>query len=263
MLLRRSATISRCGDGGPVLSHHQPRPGPRSPGSTSPASPVTNADAMTARFNGAGARPPQRATVLAAVADYILAHGVANLSLRSIARAVGTSHRMLLYHFGSKEHLLRAAIQEARTRDVRTLTRAIARHGPPTPPEVVHRMWRWYASPRRARLLRSAVEVWAVSLQQPPRCQDCQEPVARNLVGFAADGLVAAGYSPAEGRARASLYVGALRGLLLDLLATGDRARLEAAVGLLGKAIERDLATIRERRRAPSRVDRPPPRRVR
>jgi AcrR family transcriptional regulator len=214
---------------------------------------MIDGDAMTARCNGAGAGPQQWAAVLAAVADYILANGVANLSLRAIAAAVGTSHRMLLYHFGSKEHLVRAAIQEARARDVRMLTRAIARHGPPTPPEIVHRMWRWYASPRRARFLRSAVEVWAVSLPQPPRCQDFQEPVAKDLVGFAADWLVAAGYSPAEGRARALLYVGAMRGLLLDLLATGDRARLEAAVGLLRKAVERDLATMRKRRREPSR----------
>jgi hypothetical protein len=117
-----------------------------------------------------------------------------------------------------------------------------------------NRVWRWYASPRRARFLRPVVEVWALSLQQPRRCQGVPGTGARDLVGLAADRLVAAGYAPAEGRARASLYVGALRGLLLDLLATGDRARLEAAVGLLGKTVERDLATLRTRRRPPARV---------
>jgi AcrR family transcriptional regulator len=208
---------------------------------------------MTARLNGGGAGPQQRAVVLAAVADYVLAHGVADLSLRSVARAVGTSHRMLLYHFGSKERLVRAATQDARTRDVRRLTHAIARPGAATPPELVHRVWRWYASPRRAHLLRPVCEVWARSHQQPPRVQGVHEPVAKDLVGWVADGIVAAGYSPAESCARASLYVGALRGLLLDLLATGDRGRLEAAVGLLGKAVERDLATMRRRRREPSR----------
>jgi AcrR family transcriptional regulator len=214
---------------------------------------MTDGDAMTAPFNGAGADPQQRAAVLAAVADHILANGVADLSLRSVARAVGTSHRMLLYHFGSKEHLVRAAIQEARTRDVRRLTRALARHGAPTPPELVRRVWRWYASPRRAHLLRPVCEVWVLSEQQPPRVQGVHEPVAKDLVGWAADGLVAAGYSSAAGRARASLYVGAVRGLLLDLLATGDRARLEAAVRLLGKVAKRDLVTMRKHRRQPSR----------
>jgi hypothetical protein len=81
----------------------------------------------------------------------------------------------------------------------------------------------------------------------------CNRTAPRTGDNRPADGLVAAGYSPAESRARASLYVGALRGLLLDLLATGDRGRLEAAVGLLGTAVERDLATMRKRRREPSR----------
>jgi AcrR family transcriptional regulator len=183
--------------------------------------------------------------VLAAVADYVLAHGVTDLSPRSVARAAGTSYRMLLYHFGSKEHLVRAAIQDARTRDVRMLTRAIARQGPPSPPELVHRMWHWYASPRRAHLLRPVCEVWALSQQQPPRVQGVHEPVAEDLVGWVADGLVVAGYSPAEGRARASLYVGALRGLLLSIGGrivltkilrkhSGNRAADEAAAGICG-----------------------------
>jgi AcrR family transcriptional regulator len=76
--------------------------------------------------NGKGSSHGTRAAVLAAVADYLLANGVADLSLRSIARAVSTSHRMLLYHFGSKAQLIRAALEEARRRDVRRVTHAIA-----------------------------------------------------------------------------------------------------------------------------------------
>ena len=43
-----------------------------------------------------------KARLLDAVVGYALAHGIADQSLRTIAEAVGTSHRMLIHHFGSR-----------------------------------------------------------------------------------------------------------------------------------------------------------------
>ena len=51
-----------------------------------------------------------KARLLAAAMEYVAEHGVGDLSLRAIAAAIGTSHRMLIYHFGSKEGLLIAVI---------------------------------------------------------------------------------------------------------------------------------------------------------
>ena len=52
--------------------------------------------------------PPSeaKARLLAATIDYVAANGMTDRSLREIAAAIGTSHRMLVYHFGSKEGLL-------------------------------------------------------------------------------------------------------------------------------------------------------------
>src|SRR5687768_15916342 len=50
------------------------------------------------------------------VADYCVEHGVADLTLRSVGRAVGTNNRMLLYYFGSKEGLIMEALREANDR---------------------------------------------------------------------------------------------------------------------------------------------------
>jgi AcrR family transcriptional regulator len=47
-------------------------------------------------------------TLLAAAVDRALHGGIADLSLRQTAAAIGTSHRMLIYHFGSREGLLAA-----------------------------------------------------------------------------------------------------------------------------------------------------------
>src|SRR5262249_27701495 len=52
-----------------------------------------------------------RERLLAAAVRHALEHGIADLSLRQIAAAIGTSHRMLIYHFGSREGLLVAVTQ--------------------------------------------------------------------------------------------------------------------------------------------------------
>ena len=52
----------------------------------------------------------RKSAYLDAVADYLLAHGLGAASLRPMAKAIGTSDRMLIYHFGSKAKLLEAAL---------------------------------------------------------------------------------------------------------------------------------------------------------
>lgn len=48
----------------------------------------------------------QQVALLAGAVDHVLEHGVAEMSLRPLAAALGTSDRMLLYYFGSREQLL-------------------------------------------------------------------------------------------------------------------------------------------------------------
>src|SRR3954470_1540157 len=66
----------------------------------------------------ADSQPRQR--LLDAAVTHALARGVGDLSLRELASAIGTSHRMLIYHFGSKEGLFVEIIRavEAAQRDV-------------------------------------------------------------------------------------------------------------------------------------------------
>jgi AcrR family transcriptional regulator len=52
-----------------------------------------------------------REHLLASAVRHALDAGIADLSLRQIAAAIGTSHRMLIYHFGSREGLLVAVTQ--------------------------------------------------------------------------------------------------------------------------------------------------------
>ena len=44
--------------------------------------------------------------MLASVIAWVADNGLGDVSLRTLAEAIGTSHRMLLFHFGSKEQLM-------------------------------------------------------------------------------------------------------------------------------------------------------------
>lgn len=52
----------------------------------------------------------RRAELVSRLADTLLADGLAAASLRSLAKAAGTSDRMLLYYFPTKEALMTAAL---------------------------------------------------------------------------------------------------------------------------------------------------------
>ena len=63
----------------------------------------------------------RRDGLLAACTDHVLEEGLIGLSLRPLAKAVGTSDRMLIYHFGSRDGLVAAVVDESTNRSVRYL----------------------------------------------------------------------------------------------------------------------------------------------
>src|SRR5436305_2199440 len=69
-----------------------------------------------ADVNGKG--PRER--LLDGAIEYVAEHGLTDLSLRTMATALGTSHRMLIHHFGSKEKLWVEIVRtvEARQREL-------------------------------------------------------------------------------------------------------------------------------------------------
>ena len=71
--------------------------------------------------------PDRRAELLDGVANYILSNGLADLSLRPLATAIGTSPRMLLYFFGSKERLIAEALAHIQIREQIDFKRAVSK----------------------------------------------------------------------------------------------------------------------------------------
>jgi AcrR family transcriptional regulator len=177
--------------------------------------------------------------LLDAVIEHFSAAGLADQSLRRIAEAVGSSHRMLLYHFGSKDGLLLEVAQavEARTQQQLAAVGLVA--GERTD-EVVRRMWAYVADPEQAAFERLFFALYGRALQgdsavAPLLAGDIEHWLEANDALLDGAGAGAAGVPQEVARAHARLGLAVVRGLLLDLLATGDRAGVDAALDVFAR----------------------------
>jgi AcrR family transcriptional regulator len=181
---------------------------------------------MSTMAPGSGGDPKQQ--LLERALGYLSEHGIGDISLRELAAALGTSHRMLIYHFGSKEGLFVAVVQEADRRQRQLLASSFVNKDLDLV-TLGRSFWRQLRSPAVAPLMRLFFELYAQALQGRAYAQ----PV---LAGFpdawlepVLPALMAAGLTEAEARAETRLGIAVIRGLLLDVLATGDLAGVDAA----------------------------------
>jgi AcrR family transcriptional regulator len=174
--------------------------------------------------NGANARERLLAGAIAHVSE----HGVGEISLRAMAAALGTSHRMLIYHFGSREALLIEVIRTVEEQQRMALATILEDADMP-PAEIMRRMWARVADPALWPNERLFFEVYAQALQGSPHALPVLDGIVEAWVEPLA-ALVAPGPPRDEARAQARLGVAVVRGLLLDLLATRDRAAVDAAM---------------------------------
>jgi AcrR family transcriptional regulator len=193
---------------------------------------------------GAKREQKRRAALLQAFVDHLLANGLSDVSLHTAATALGTSPQILLYYFGTKEALVSEAIAAARMQATGLLAREIARRqSEPSASLALWRVWRWFTSKRRAPFVRLFFEVWGLALQKPQRFEEFLA-AARGFHGVVVGAFDTTGFPAAESQVLATLYLDTMRGLLLDFLLTGDRARTDAAVKLVDENLQRDLARI-------------------
>jgi len=179
-----------------------------------------------------------RDDLLGAILTYVLEAGLADLSLRPLASAVSASPRTLLYHFGSKDALVLAVFAEAGRRQANLLDGWYARSAEYDAPTLLLRAWQWLVAPRHERLLRLLFEAYGLALADRKRYGPFLRASSRDWVAPFARALEARGFSRERAAALATLLVAVMRGLLLDVLATGERARVDRAFRSFIAAIE-------------------------
>jgi AcrR family transcriptional regulator len=161
--------------------------------------------------------------------DYVVDHGLTDLSLRALAAALGTSHRMLIHHFGSREGLWAAIVGEVERRQLAQLGEVM-----PDPSlgyaEAQRAWWRHISDPALWPNERLFFELYGQALQDRPGARDMLDGIIDNWLGPATEMGVAMGIDRATAEASARLGIAVTRGLLLDLLATGEREKVDAAM---------------------------------
>src|SRR5579859_518659 len=184
-----------------------------------------------ARLMGRHPDPERRAELLDEVVGYLGRHGVAGVSLRPVARALGVSVNALVHHFGSKDELVVAALRRAAEiqRGVEGRWRRQVPHL--STAELQRRWWRWInRSPEHLALVRLGLEAAMLDATVSGLPGDVRaEQISFWREGIA-DGLIADGIKPEDAEREASLVKATFTGLVLDLLATGHRKRLTEAL---------------------------------
>lgn len=175
------------------------------------------------------ARGSPRQRLLDAAIDHVAEHGLADLSLRRLATELGTSHRMLSHHFGSKDGLWLAIVKEVERRQLDAFTELAPDPSMPLD-DLARTWWRHISDPSLWPNERLFFEVYAQALHDRPPANELLDSVVEPWVRPAAAHARAAGLPPETADAFARLGLAVTRGLLLDLLATRDRAAVDAAM---------------------------------
>ncbi len=175
-----------------------------------------------------------RERLLDAAIEHFSRHGIGDTSLRGIAEAVGTSHRMLIYHFGSREGLLAEVTREVEARRRAVMTATYDADLPPL--EAAARYWEdtVEATLRYGPLF---FELAAHAMQGREHAAALREDLVAAWLPSITDLCRAIGIPEEQAPTHARLALGAARGLLLDLLVSGERDEVAKAADLLNRLL--------------------------
>jgi AcrR family transcriptional regulator len=169
-----------------------------------------------------------RAALLERVTDYVLENGLHDLSLRPMAGAVDSSPRMLLYHFGSKEELVATVLRAMRNRQMERFD-SMRRSDIFTVEALCSAAWATISHPSFEPYLQLFFEAYSISLRDPKRFPGFHESLVEDWLDFLSEPLIKGGMTRAQARREATIILAGYRGFMLDLAATGDRKRINAA----------------------------------
>lgn len=167
-----------------------------------------------------------RAELLARVLAYYAEHGVRDTSLRTLAAGVGTSQRMLHYHFGSREDVLRAVIDAVAGRQAQDIADLFAVTVDPF--EAGRRNWE--ATVEGAQVFGPLwFELATHAMRRAPYAADLADVMVHaQLREFTR--IYAGHTTQARARRLARLTLAVGQGLVFDLLIDGDRQAADEAV---------------------------------
>jgi AcrR family transcriptional regulator len=189
----------------------------------------------------------RRAALLDEVVDYAVEHGFSDLSWRPVACVLGVSTTTLVHHFGTKEQMLVAILGRLRERLAMAVRDTLGEQ--PDLATAARAAWTLTSDPQRGAEFRLFFAVYGSALQAPKQFAGFLERVVADWMGALRDAQ-GPDTDAATATRTATLVIATIRGLLLDLLATGDRDRVQDAA-------ESFLATLEHKERPKGSRGRP------
>ena len=184
----------------------------------------------------------RRQELLDEVVAYLAEHGLASVSLRPIAKALGVSVNALVHHFGAKDELVVAALARAAEVQAHIEERWLARQPDLTEADLLRRWWKWInASPANLAAVRLGIEAAALDATVSGLPGAVRADQILRWRSNIEQRLVAEGMDPEQAAVEAPLVKAMFTGLVVDLLATGERRRLTTSLEAGVARLERQL----------------------
>lgn len=175
---------------------------------------------------------PRAAALLDGAVAYLSREGIEDFSLANLAGALGTSSRMLIYHFGSRDALLARVQREMRSK----VTSELRSRRFDKLSEAVRATWNYYVP--RLPHMELFYHLTSRAFEDPAEFQVFTDTAVSNWEVFFAEVAEREGYRGRDAHSAGSLALAGFRGLIHDLLLTGDIKRLTRAVDLLAEMLD-------------------------
>jgi AcrR family transcriptional regulator len=180
----------------------------------------------------------RRRELLERVTDDLAVHGLVDFSLRRAARAAGTTHKVLLYHFDGADDLLAQAILELRRRRIdNALAAALDRARGGSLATRVRAVWPALIG-EESRVLDQAI---GLMMYDPARYAELGRGASQQYLP-ALLSLLPEQWPDERKHEVAELVLATLRGFLIDRLTSPDGSGVDAGFAALIRALEREEA---------------------
>jgi AcrR family transcriptional regulator len=184
--------------------------------------------------------------------DYLVTAGASNLSLRPLAAQIGSSSRLLIFHYGTKDGLIKAIVGELHVRLQNAFAEIVRDAKRPTRETPLERFWQWATSDQQIPYIKLLYELQVLALHRPEFHQEGAQSLSAAWIRLIQNELSETKYDAAT----ATLFTGIVDGLMLEFLSTGDRKRTTAALEKFVAIMRVHLMSAPETRKAKPRARR-------
>lgn len=175
----------------------------------------------------------RRRELLARVTDDLAVNGLVDFSLRRAARAAGTTHKVLLYHFDGVDDLLTQAILALRGRRIDNALAAVGGEGSLS--ARVRAVWPVLVG-EESRVLDQAI---GLTMYDPERYAELGRGASQQYLPTLL-GLCPPDWPDGRKHEVAQMILATLRGFLIHRATGGDAAGIDAGFAALSRALDRE-----------------------